>query len=96
MYASKAPLFTLRMFESITKDSSKLRTYRKELKKVHGRLVAEARHRASRSFIPATFDTMMLDFGNRVQRKELDDDYFNARQECLKKGIHRKSTAEIC
>jgi len=59
------------MFESMTKDKDRLRNYRKILKKMKIRLTAQADHDKMRSYIPATFDAMMVDFGTRVERKEL-------------------------
>lgn len=76
LYMSENPKFTLKMFETITKDALPLRHYRQTIQKMNHRLRAEAKSKALRSFIPATFDAMMLDFGNRVQRKELDTEYF--------------------
>ena len=66
-------VFTLDQFERIPKDQEWLRNFRKELKKIHNRLEVHANWEGTRSFIPATFDAMMIDFGNRVKRKELSD-----------------------
>lgn len=47
----------------MTKDCIKLRKYRKELKRVRPRLLAEVQAQKLRSSIPTTFDVMMTDFG---------------------------------
>jgi hypothetical protein len=70
LYGLDPLFFTLDMFTSITKDKAKLRNYRSVLKKLHVRLAAQADHDKLRQYIPTTFDTMMVDFGTRVERKQ--------------------------
>jgi hypothetical protein len=40
LYGSKKVMFTLKMFESITKNEKALKNYRKGLKAIRGRLIA--------------------------------------------------------
>ena len=65
-------MFTLKMFESITKNEKALKNYRKGLKAIRGRLIAQASYDKVRTYIPSTFDSMMVDFGRRVERKEFN------------------------
>lgn len=71
LYSVNPVLFTLDMFTSITKDKEKLSNFRNVLKKLRVRLAAQADHEKLRTYIPSTFDTMMVDFGTRVERKQL-------------------------
>ena len=75
IYSDDNPKFTLPMFQTITQDVHSLRKYRQSLQKIKPRLVAEAKLKAKRANIPNTFDEMMLDFGVRVKRRELDEQY---------------------
>ena len=59
------------MFESFTNDEKALRVYRSSLKGLRPRLVAQASFDKVRDFVPSTFDSMMVDFGRRVERREL-------------------------
>ena len=71
MYGREKVEFTLEMFESITKEPDALKTYRSGLHDIQRKLLRDAEKAGTRSFIPTTFDAMMLDFGTRVRRKEL-------------------------
>lgn len=66
LYSDENVMFTLPAFEEMGKDLKRLRNYRNTLKKLKNRLSYQASEASSRGYIPATFDSMMLDFGNRV------------------------------
>lgn len=78
--------FTLAAFESMSKDSQRLRKYRQALKQFKYRLEAQAHNDTVRGYVPATFDSMMLDFGNRVQRKELIEKFDLSSEELVSKS----------
>jgi len=66
LYGDENVKFTLEMFESITNQKEKLKAYRSTLSRLRERLASDAMKENLRGYIPPTFDTMMLDFGNRV------------------------------
>ena len=70
LYGNAPVIFTLQMFSEMTKDKERLRNYRHQLKNLKIRLLAEAQYTNSRDSIPSTFDSMMVDFGTKVERKE--------------------------
>ena len=71
MYGDPKVKFTLEMFDQLPKQPQALKTYRSNLRDIRHKLVREAEKEGIRGFIPTTFDSMMLDFGNRLKRKEL-------------------------
>lgn len=75
MYGTENVQFTLDDFSNIVKDEQRLRVYREALSKIKYRLDDEAKKTQQRGFVPTTFDSMMLDFGNRIQRKQLNEKF---------------------
>lgn len=71
LYGTDKVRFTLSMFESMTKDKKALNNFRQNMKKLQMRLQDSAVRDRIRTYIPTTFDAMMVDFGARVERKEL-------------------------
>ena len=63
--------FNLDEFKNITKDAQRLQTYRKQLKRLYRTLKAKAAERKIRNYIPRTFDAMMVDFGQRLERNQM-------------------------
>ena len=75
MYGDKNVKFTLKMFEDMNKNKQKLQQFRRVLKSIQMRLKSQAENNNSRVDIPSTFDAMMADFGTRVQRRQLLEDF---------------------
>jgi hypothetical protein len=63
-----------------------LKTFRTSLKEISPTLKFAAEKDKTRSYIPATFDTMMQDFGNRFKRREINDKHSKITQQIIKDG----------
>lgn len=71
--------FTLEEFENISKNKDRLKVFREQLGRIHQELTIKCKvdKKIERTSIPTTFDSMMVDFGRREERKRLWGDLKN-------------------